>query len=676
MTVALHTIGTHNRLIHAKTVRKRLLEVGLQAHHLVVGLPLTIARRQRRYKAMLVSVLASVHDGLSGVSGVPMKQYRDHPCMRPCAINSPMICEYDFTAEYFYTLGKACGDCPHNVMDCYRPECIAADGNPRAIFVINRMLPGPAIHVCEGDTVLVNLHNKMAGAGMSIHWHGLLQHGTPYMDGVGMLTQCPVPAFSTFQYRFNVTNSGTHFWHGHLGLHRSDGIFGPFIVRQAAEREVHSGLYDYDLPQHTMLVNDWLMELTVDRFAHHYQAQGDNKPASILINGRGAHRIFYDREHDENMTTPYEVFHVKPGLRYRFRIISNGILHCPIQLSIDNHTLQVISSDGNPFQPIDVESINIFAGERYDIVILANQTVDNYWVRARGLGDCSFKDTYQQAIIRYDGAGEKLPNRPTGHQFGAREGKKLNPWNKKETETLIPVTHLENLRPSDKSLEETPDKKFYLAMDFNFVNNFNLYVERDHVSASTVVDPTKYELTPQINHISTILPPSPPLSQFHDIPQEMFCNADTIQKNCSQEYCECVHVIKVDLNDTVELIVIDEGKYWDANHPMHLHGNKFRVIGMDRLNNSTTLEEIKKLDSEGKLMRNFTSPVDKDTVTVPDGGYVILRIHANNPGFWFMHCHIEFHADLGMGFVLQVGDLDQMPPPPTNFPRCGSWSNK
>ncbi|XP_060065140.1 uncharacterized protein LOC132545474 [Ylistrum balloti] len=603
-----------------------------------------------------------------------MKHYRDHPCIRTCEVNSPMVCEYDFQAETFYTLTKACRDCPHNITDCYRPGCIPADGNSRAILVVNRMLPGPAIHVCEGDTVMVNVHNKMNGMGMSIHWHGILQRGSPHMDGVGMLTQCPIHDFATFQYRFTVSDPGTHFWHGHSGQHRSDGIFGAFVVRQAPEREFHHGVYDYDLPEHTMLVNDWLMELTLDRFANHHQAHGDNKPASMLINGRGAHRVFYNSERSENITTPYEVFNVEHGRRYRFRIISNGILNCPIQLSVDNHTLRVISSDGNPFQPIDVESINIFAGERFDVVILADQPMDNYWVRARGQADCGVKSAYQQAILRYSGAVEGLPTRPIGHQFGDREGKKLNPWNKKATDMLVPVTHLDNMRPSNKALQETPDKKFYLTMDFNNIDNYNFYVGPEYVSPSTVVEAYNHLLSPQINHISNTLPPSPPLTQFHDIPQEMFCNTDTVKKNCSEEFCECIHTLKVDLGDTVEFIVIDEGKIWDANHPMHLHGHKFRVIGMDRLNKSTTLEEVKRLDNEGKLIRNLTSPVDKDTVTVPDGGYVILRVHANNPGFWFMHCHIEFHANIGMGVVIQVGDFDQMPSPPANFPRCGSWS--
>ena len=43
------------------------------------------------------------------------------------------------------------------------------------------------------------------------------------------------------------------------------------------------------------------------------------------------------------------------------------------------------------------------------------------------------------------------------------------------------------------------------------------------------------------------------------------------------------------------------------------------------------------------------------------------------PGFWLLHCHIDFHLDLGMGLIVQVGELSEMKPKPKNFPTCGNW---
>lgn len=58
-----------------------------------------------------------------------------------------MTCEYNFTVEYYYTLTKSCYECPYNTTDCGRPHCVPADGNQRGIITVNRMLPGPGIHV-------------------------------------------------------------------------------------------------------------------------------------------------------------------------------------------------------------------------------------------------------------------------------------------------------------------------------------------------------------------------------------------------------------------------------------------------------------------------------------------------------------------------------------------------
>lgn len=60
-------------------------------------------------------------------------------------------------------------------MDCRQPQCIYADGVKRNILVVNRMMPGPALEVCQGDTVVVDVVNNLMGEGTAIHWHGIHQ---------------------------------------------------------------------------------------------------------------------------------------------------------------------------------------------------------------------------------------------------------------------------------------------------------------------------------------------------------------------------------------------------------------------------------------------------------------------------------------------------------------------
>lgn len=165
-------------------------------------------------------------------------------------------------------------------------------------------------------------------------------------------------------------------------------------------------------------------------------------------------------------------------------------------------------------------------------------------------------------------------------------------------------------------------------------------------------------LTPQLNHISMKLPSVPLLSQRNSIDQNQFCNASTVT-DCERDYCACTHVLRVKLNSVVEVILVDEGLptnlltytstdyqfndhtytffpllgfAYDANHPFHLHGYQFRVIAMERIGRNITVEKVKALDKRGAIRRNLDHAPLKDTVTVPDGGYTILRFYANNPG--------------------------------------------
>lgn len=43
--------------------------------------------------------------------------------------------------------------------------------------------------------------------------------------------------------------------------------------------------------------------------------------------------------------------------------------------------------------------------------------------------------------------------------------------------------------------------------------------------------------------------------------------------------------------------------------------------------------------------------MQRDTMIVPTGGYVVIRFIANSPGAWFFHCHMDLYNTIGMGNV-------------------------
>lgn len=143
----------------------------------------------------------------------------------------------------------------------------------------------------------------------------------------------------------------------HSGLQRADGVFGPILIREARDDNPYSDQYDYDLNEHVITVNDWINETAIAKFAGHHHNDGDNKPSSILINGRGV--LF---RHTMGAETPRAEFRVKQGKSYRFRLINAGILYCPIEFSIDGHNLTVIASDGKYLEARQFESLIIYSG--------------------------------------------------------------------------------------------------------------------------------------------------------------------------------------------------------------------------------------------------------------------------------------------------------------------------
>ncbi|XP_039951037.1 uncharacterized protein LOC120768422 [Bactrocera tryoni] len=739
---------------------------------------------------------------------------RNHPCARECQPNGdPMTCRYNFVVEWYETMSKACYGCPQNGTDCERPHCVLGDGIERSVMVVNRMMPGPSIEVCEGDMIVVDVHNHLLGDSTTIHWHGMHQRNFPYMDGVPHISQCPISPHSTFRYRFRAENSGTHFWHSHTGMQRGDGVFGALIVRRPRAMEAHAHLYDFDLSEHKMILQDWVHTPGVSIFSSHHHSRGDNKPVNLLVNGRG--RFYYaiwdqakkearagavdkpniqedktvtpkpttttttttttpttsttpltfvlnqsevadqydltpsqiellhppndtsrdnmrlrnineisrlthvaqqppqsDRSDSEpevefDLTAqptnvqrtkravddiqlhqmPLQIFHVRRGFRYRFRIINAEFLNCPIALSIDNHTLLAIHSDGYDFEPLEVGAIVTYAGERFDFVLNANQSIGNYWIRFKGLMDCSdqFTSAFQVGILRYEGAGETEPNGVLGWQHKA-DGIELNAMNRgsghPDSLTAAEMTALpiyDTVPGVDRdALKPVADYKFFVYYDFYAKDN-PVFHPGDYYGFNDSLGKTNKLYTPQLNHISLKMPPMALMAERNNVDDSLFCNDTSLAQqgiDCRKDFCDCHHVLQVPLNSVVELIVVDEGFTFDANHPFHLHGNAFRVVGLERLGSNVTIEMVKQLDRYNLLKRNLDRPPIKDTVTIPDGGYTILRFEAYNPGFWLFHCHIEFHAEIGMALIIKVGDNDQMKSAPKNFPTCHDYMPK
>lgn len=105
--------------------------------------------------------------------------------------------------------------------------------------------------------------------------------------------------------------------------------------------------------------------------------------------------------------------------------------------------------------------------------------------------------------------------------------------------------------------------------------------------------------------------------------------------------------------------------YEPISHPAHIHGHNFAVLDMG------TMEQLK--NGETAFANATHLPVLKDTVLLPPASFVRIRLRACNPGYWFFHCHYEYHMWTGMTLTFKVGSEIDFPTIPSNFPRCGNF---
>mmetsp|Transcript_21429 Transcript_21429/g.85238 ORF Transcript_21429/g.85238 Transcript_21429/m.85238 type:complete len:176 (-) Transcript_21429:209-736(-) len=63
---------------------------------------------------------------------------------------------------------------------------------------------------------------------------------------------------------------------------------------------------------------------------------------------------------------------------------------------------------------------------------------------------------------------------------------------------------------------------------------------------------------------------------------------------------------------------------------------------------------------------NLVDPPRTDMPLLPSHGLVVWQFYTSNPGAWFFHCHLEFHAGLGMALAFVVGGDDDASWPSPN----------
>ncbi|KZM18436.1 laccase, multicopper oxidase, benzenediol:oxygen oxidorectuctase [Ascochyta rabiei] len=475
----------------------------------------------------------------------------------------------------------------------------------RQFQLINGQYPGPTIRAKWGDTIVVNVKNNMQDNGTGIHWHGIRQLNSCQQDGVPGVTECPIAPGKTRQYKFRATQFGTTWYHSHWSAQYGDGVLGTMIIDGPATAN-----YDEDLGVLPLTDYYYTPAFTLNEVAQH-STRGPPAPNNILVNGTHVNASGGGK---------YAKMTVTKGKKYRIRIINTSV-DSTFSVSLDGHPFTVMTADFVPIKSYITTQVTLAIGQRYDVMINANQTVDNYWFRVAVGTDCGSNSMIASgvqmgAIVSYSGASS---GNPTSTGVAMRTA-----CVDEKTSDLVPF--VPNTVPS--SVVGSAGK---LEIGFSQAAPANL--------VRWLIDGTPMIVDWNNPTLETTLAGS----------DKFYANANIHEMSTSNWY----------------LWWIQSTAAIQLPHPIHLHGHDFYIVGegSGTWDGSTT----------GLTLNN---PTRRDTTTMPVGGYLLIAFPADNPGAWVMHCHIAWHASQGlsMQFLERKGEIQGAIGGTSDFKKgCDEW---
>ncbi|KAM7217794.1 putative iron transport multicopper oxidase FET3 [Rhypophila decipiens] len=226
----------------------------------------------------------------------------------------------------------------------------APDGFGRPVIGVNGQWPCPKIEATVGDTVIVNLNNKLGNQTTGIHFHGINQISTSDMDGPSGVTQCPVPPGSSVKYQWVADTAGSYWYHSHNMGQYPDGLRGPLIVHDT--NDPYSGQYDEEV---ILSVSDW------------YHAESLDLVRNMLTPSNVQFRPPFPDSILVNEGQPANINFTK-GKTYRIRLI-NFSAFASAMIHIDSHDMNVIMNDAAYIQKEKTYMLRVTAAQRYDFLV-------------------------------------------------------------------------------------------------------------------------------------------------------------------------------------------------------------------------------------------------------------------------------------------------------------------
>jgi len=314
------------------------------------------------------------------------------------------------------------------------------------------------------------------------------------------------------------------------------------------------------------------------------------------------------------------------GKTLLLRII-NGAMNDILFYGIANHPITVVGTDASYTKPLTRDYIAIGPGETMDCLLHANQQPGRYYMAARAYSsgvNVSFDNTTTTAILEYSNKNysslliPSLPSLPyyndTNASFSFTSSlrslaSKDHPVNvpKRVNHRIFTTLSLNTLPCPNNSCEGPNGTRFAASMtnlSFVFPNTDILEAYYYHIKG---VYAKRFPRYPPLVFNYT--------AEYQDLRLE------------TPKLSTQVRVLKY--NSTLEMIFQGTNLVAGLDHPMHLHGQSFYVVGSGFGN----------LDKH-KDPRNYNlvDPPLQNTVIVPKNGWTTIRFKAHNPGKCSAYC--------------------------------------
>ncbi|XP_028772208.1 laccase-15-like [Neltuma alba] len=521
----------------------------------------------------------------------------------------------------------------------------------KSILTVNGEFPGPIITASKGDTVYVDVYNR-GRHNITLHWHGVKQPRNPWSDGPEYITQCPIQPEGRFRQKVVFsTEEGTLWWHAHSGWSRAT-VHGAIIVYPNKNCAYPFPRPDADIP---IIFGEWWKEDVMKVYTEFLDSGGTpSNSDAITINGQPGD--LYPCSNSETFK-----FVVQEGKTYLLRMV-NAAMNLILFVSVSNHKLTLVGADGSYTKPLTRDCIAIAPGQTMDALLYANQEPNQYYLAAKaysnGIG-VAFDNTTTTAIVQYK------------EKYNASSSLSL-PHIPSYNDTQAAFNFYSNIRGLPQKFPLKVPLKISTRMMITLsINTFPC------LSGQSCEGPNGTRLASSMNNISFENPNIAILEAYYyhinGVFGRRFPMFPPLIFNFTADYLPLVlqtpkrgtEVKILEYGEIVELVFQGTNLVAGFDHPMHLHGFNFYVIGYGFGNFN------KRLD-----YRNFNlvDPPLMNTVIVPKNGWAAIRFRATNPGLWLLHCHLERHISWGMETVFIVKNglrfNETLPPPPPDMPPC------